>query len=88
MKTEIRRINEKEKEDLIDWFTEQGHPREEAEDTVSTFEENMVTIEHFISQSPGYIGKIIIAVYANPSLTDVFIYEDGKLVRQKTEYEL
>ncbi len=41
---------------------------------------NKVCVMDFISESPGYAGKIIVCIFAYPELHDVFKYNsDGNL---------
>ena len=82
----IRKINEEERKDLLEYYTEElGRHKEGSEALLDSY--TFVTIEGYVSDSPGYTGKVIFALYGQPHLHEVFIYEDGKLKRQKSERE-
>lgn len=83
----IREINEEEKKDLLEYYTEElGRDKEGSEALIESY--IFVTIEGYMSDSPGYAGKVIFALYGQPQLYEVYIYEDEKIKRQKSEREL
>jgi len=83
----IREITGEEKKDLLEYYTEElGRHEEGTEVFLDSY--TFVTIEGYKSDSPGYSGKVIFALYGSPHLHEVFIYDDGKLQRQKSEREM
>lgn len=82
---EIRKPTEEEKEDLVDYFMREGKSRENAEQLVECY--YFGVIDDYTSDCPGYAGKIVFAVYGHPGLSEVYVYEDGELVRQESERE-
>jgi len=82
---EMREPNEEEKEDLVDYFVRKGQTREDARALLECY--YFGVIDDFTSDCPGYAGKIVFAVYGHPGLFEVYVYEDGQLVRQESERE-
>ncbi len=83
----IREINDEEKEDLLEYYTEVLDRHEEGSEVfLDTY--TFMTIDGYKSDGPGYSGKVIFALYGSPHLHEVFIYEDEKLKRQKSEREM
>jgi len=83
----VREINKEERKDLLEYYTEElGRDKEGTKALLDSY--IFVTIEGYMSDCPGYTGKVIFALYGQPHLHEVFIYEDEKLKRQKSEREL
>lgn len=82
----VRAPNADERKQLAAWLESQGY---EPEDALGTAEDNYVAVfEHYISGGPGYAGKVMTVVWDGaPSFFDVFIWEDGKMVRSGREYD-
>lgn len=73
----MRKPNETEVKELTEFYM--NHYGIDAED-VCLNAENVGVIETYMSESPGYAGKIILCIFAYPELHDVFKYNsDGNL---------
>ena len=80
MKGTIRKINQEEYERLRAHFIGQGMDSEEATDTVESYWFGV--IEDYISDGPGYAGKLIFAIYGEPQFYELLAPdEDGVLHR-------
>jgi len=77
MKYEVRKPTTEEFEQLKQFFVDEGHNEEEAQDLIDNY--FYVVIENYTSDCPAYAGKSLIAIYGLPELRQVFIWDDGKL---------
>ena len=81
----FRRINEEEFQLLMELYLEDGQSEEEAIGTINNF--YFGVIDQYISDCPGYTGKVIIGVFGSPELISIYLQEKetGKLVRIQPE---
>jgi len=85
-KEKIRTINNEERRDLEEYFRcVRGYSEAEAKNTLDRY--LFITIEDYISECPGYQGRLIFAVYSYPSFHDMFVYRDDGIERVKSERE-
>ncbi len=84
-KPELRRPTEEEKQDLIDYYKQKNESEERAKALGDSY--NFAVLDGYTSDSPGYCGKVIFALYGYVSAYEVFIYEDDKLTRVPSEHE-
>lgn len=80
----IRKLNDVEKKQLYQiHYKRYGKDKELAQDLVDNYW--YVVIEDYISDCPGYAGKIIIAIYGDACFYEIFVERDGKLEHEDTE---
>jgi len=73
----VRKPTAEEYKQLKQYFMSIGHDEETAEHTTQNYW--FAVFECYISDSPAYVGKMIMAVYGMPEFYEVFIEEEGKL---------
>ena len=74
-----RQATTEEKQELIDKLVEMGYDRE---DETQTMDHNYIAVfDHYISDCPGYAGKLMVVVWGYPEAYDAFIWIDGKITK-------
>ena len=80
MKYKIRKPTSKELEQLKEFLNKKaGQDMAEAEELIKNY--CFVVIEDYISDCPGYRGKLLFAVYGIPEFHELYGWDDGKLIR-------
>ena len=80
MKYKIRKPTSKELEQLKEFFNKKaGRDLAEAEEVIRNY--YFVVIEDYISDCPGYWGKLLFAVYGAPEFYGLYGWDNGKLIR-------
>ena len=80
MKYKIRKPTSKELEQLKEFINKKtGQDMAEAEELIRNY--YFVVIEDYISDCPGYRGKLLFAVYGAPEFHGLYGWDDGKLIR-------
>jgi len=84
-KYKVRKPNKKELEQLRQ-LLEQQTDREGADDLVKNY--HFVVLEGYISDCPGYCGKLLLGVYGCPEFYQLYGWIDGKLVKIEQDEQL
>ena len=80
MKYKIRKPTSKELEQLKEFINKKtGQDMAEAEELIRNY--YFVVIEDYISDCPGYRGKLLFAIYGTPEFHELYGWDDGKLIR-------
>ena len=74
---QCRKPTSDELNELKMYLIERGNPEEAAEDLVKNYW--FAVFDDYISDGPGYAGKILFAVWGLPEFYEVYIWEDGKI---------
>lgn len=81
----VRTINETEKEQLMEYMKE-NFPEFDSEDPYFWVNgSHIVVLENYMTDCPGYRGKVIILIYGEPCYYDLLIEKDGELVKVERE---
>lgn len=86
----IRKPSKQEKKDLAWYIAENDLGGFESNDNLETSKnliENayIVVFDDYISDSPGYVGKVIVAVFGYPEAHSVYGYREGELIEFNKE---
>lgn len=74
----VRKANKEELEELKRFLmSERGLEEETAEQFANDY--FYMVLEGFISESPGYVGKVMVCLYASPEFRDVYIWQNGEI---------
>jgi len=84
VETSVRTPNEDELVDLVEFFKSEGCSEERALEVVDLYD--FAVVESFSSTHSEYTGNVIFALFGAPYLYRVFVYVDGKLTEQESEY--
>ena len=80
---EIRKPNQEELEQVKDYYIELGQDEETAQLNIET--QYFVVIPNYITDCPGYRGKLMMVVYGCPEFYECFIWEDGKITKAEID---
>ena len=80
MKYKIRKPTSKELEQLKEFLNKKaGQNAVEAEGLIRSY--YFVVLENYISDCPGYRGKLLFAVYGIPEFHELYGWDEDKLIR-------
>lgn len=84
---EPRKPTQEEKEQLVEymWIESYVAPTQEEKEQQREFVEGaaIAVFDSYMPDSPGYVGKVMVVIWpGGVSLVEVFIWEDGKIVRE------
>lgn len=78
-----RKPTAEEKKELIDHMVSLGYDREDEKSNVNN--SYIAVFDRYISDTPGYVGKLMFVVWGFPSAYNVFIWEDEKITHVDQE---
>ena len=86
----MRKLNEQEKKDLIWYIAENDLGGFESNDNLETSKSlvessSIAVFDNYISDCPGYEGRVIVAVFGYPEAHSVYGYREGELIEFKKE---
>jgi len=79
----MRKINKEEKKQLYKYHLKQYGDKQIAKDLTNNYWYGV--IDNYISDCPGYVGKMIFAVYGDSCFYELIVVRDGKLEHEDTE---
>ena len=83
MTYKVRKATSDELEQLKEFLQEQNGDEEIAESLVKSH--YFVVLEGYISDCPGYSGKLLVAVFGMPEFYQLYGWDGGKLVEIKQD---
>ena len=86
----MRKPNKQEKRDLAWYIAENNLGGFESDDNLETSKNlienaSIAVFDNYISDCPGYTGKVIMVVFGYPEAHSVYGYREGKLIEFKEE---
>lgn len=82
----MRKPNKEELEDLKNYFIDLGSDESQAKKNIENYW--YVVFEDYITDGPGYSGKVLMALYGCQSFYECFIWVNGKMEKVEIDEQM
>jgi len=77
-----------ERKHLVAYLTDLMNGQDEAEAIAEAQEARICVFDHYVSDSPGYRGPVMVVVYSGgPNVHECYIWDNGQLKRVESQHE-